>query len=98
MVMYITLFMFSMVHIETYIKSLLNYCCENNITERKADHAYVFSIYVFNFMYLLTIHSFCLIFCRKNSIKSYKQYKYGKCFSMSQHIHEGNCIASSVSY
>ena len=51
------------------------YCCENNITERKADPAYVISIYVFNFIYLF-IYSFILFYvCRKKQFKkSYNQY------------------------
>ena len=61
-----------MVHIKTYI--IYGYCCENNITERKADNAYVISIYVFMFIYLFDYSFISSYFCSKKSIKSYKQY------------------------
>ena len=63
----------SMVHIETYIKSVL-IVVQNNITERKADNAYVISIFVLIFIYSLDYSFILSYFCRKNSIKSYKQY------------------------
>ena len=41
------------------------YCCENNITERKADNAYVITIYVFIFIYLFDYSLILSYFCRK---------------------------------
>ena len=61
------------------------YCCEQNITERKADRAYVISMYVFNFIYLFDYSFILSYFCRKNSMKSYKQYlSMEKCFSIAR--------------
>ena len=48
------------------------YCCENNITKRKADNAYVISMYVFIFYLFIWLFINFILFYRKNSIKSYK--------------------------